>query len=134
MSQKPGNWKREKRKQVQSDDGWTVVSGGRAKDGAQTTQPQSSRPTRIVGGLTEEKLFDELSTMERKWEKTSCAKNLARMLGLRDWTVKEGVCIGIGSLSIDWDHRYRSMWQLVLFRAVVKIGESDSWSWDAGVI
>jgi hypothetical protein len=134
MSQKPGNWKREKRKQVQSDDGWTVVSGGRTKDDAQTAQLQSARPTRTVGGLTEEKLLDELSTMERKWEKTSCAKNLARMLSLRDWTVKEAACIGIGSFSIDWEHRYRSMWQLVLFRVVVNLGESESWSWVESVL
>lgn len=130
MSQKTGNWKREKRKQVQSGDGWTVVSGGRANDGAQTSQLRSARPTQTVNGLTEENLLDELTAMERKWEKTSCAKNLARMLGLRDWTVKEAVCIGIGSFSIDWDHRYRSMWQLVLFRAVVKICELDLWGWE----
>ncbi|KAL1604813.1 hypothetical protein SLS60_004353 [Paraconiothyrium brasiliense] len=121
MSEKRGQWKREKRRQVQSDDGWTVVSGGRPKDGAGAQQLQSARPTRSVGGLTEEKLLEELNTMERKWEKTSCAKNLARMLGLRDWTVKEAACIGIGSFSIDWDHRYRSMWQLVLFKAVIKL-------------
>ncbi|KAF2439101.1 hypothetical protein P171DRAFT_131722 [Karstenula rhodostoma CBS 690.94] len=125
MSQRIGNWKREKRKQVQSSDGWTVVSGGRANDSAQTSQLQTARPTRTVNGLTEEKLLDELHTMERKWVKTSCAKNLARMLGLRDWTVREAVCIGIGSFSIDWDHRYRSLWQLVLFRAVVKIVQQE---------
>ncbi|KAJ4355374.1 uncharacterized protein N0V89_003390 [Didymosphaeria variabile] len=125
MSDRRGQWKREKRQHVQSDDGWTVVSGGRPKDGAEAQQLQSARPTRTVGGLTEEKLLDELNTMERKWEKTSCAKNLARMLSLRDWMVTEAVCIGIGSFSIDWDHRYRSMWQLVLFRAVVKTVQQE---------
>jgi hypothetical protein len=33
--------------------------------------------------------------------------------------MKEAVCIGIGSLSADWEHRWRSMWQLVLFVEVV---------------
>ncbi|KAF9736514.1 hypothetical protein PMIN04_006242 [Paraphaeosphaeria minitans] len=125
MSQKSSNWKRERRKQVQSDDGWTVVSGGRANDGAQTSQLQSARPTRVANGLTEEKLLDELQAMQRKWEKTSCAKNLARMLGLRDWTVQGAVCIGVGSFSLDWDHRYRSLWQLVLFRAVVETVQQE---------
>lgn len=121
-----GAWKREKRQKVQNDDGWTVVSGGRVKEGKVVEQPRTSRPARIVNGLNEEKLCDEFNAMEKKWAKTSCAKNLDRMLGLRDWTVKRAVCIGIGSFSIDWDHRYRSLWQLALFRAVVKILQRKS--------
>ncbi|KAF1970714.1 hypothetical protein BU23DRAFT_473430 [Bimuria novae-zelandiae CBS 107.79] len=121
-----GAWEREKRRQMQSEDGWTVISGGRTDKGDATDQLQNARPTRTVNGLTEENLLDALDLMERKWEKTSCAKNLHHMLSLRDWTVKEVVCIGIGSFSVDWDHRYRSLWQLVLFRAVVKLLQRTS--------
>ncbi|KAJ4295042.1 hypothetical protein N0V90_007050 [Kalmusia sp. IMI 367209] len=89
MSEKKSNWGREKRKQVQSDDGWTVVAGGRTKASNEGDKLQNARPTRIVGGLTAEKLLGELEVMERKWDKSSCAQNLNRILHLRDWTVKE---------------------------------------------
>lgn len=133
MSQRPTERQPSKRQHVQSDDGWTVVSSGRsAKTHSSTSaspahiQPANARPTRTVTGLTEEKLLSELTAMEQKWKTTSCAKNVSRMLSLRDWTVKEAVCIGVGSFSIDWEHRYRSLWQLVLFRAVVGICTSCS--------
>lgn len=116
-----GAWKHQKRRQVHGDDGWTVVAGGRADKGNEPDQLQSTRPVGTVAGLTEQKLLYEMDAMERKWKKTSCAKTLDRMLSLREWKVQEAVCIGIGSFSKDWDHRYRSLWQLVLFRAVIEL-------------
>jgi hypothetical protein len=113
-------WKRQRRKQIHSDDGWTVVAGGRADKNDEANKLQSSRPVGTAAGLTLDKLLCELDAMERKWKNSSCAKTLDRMLSLREWKVQQAVCIGIGSFSIDWDHRYRSLWQLVLFRAVIQ--------------
>lgn len=66
--------------------------------------------------------------MERKWTSTSCARTLSRMLSLRSWSVASAICIGIGSFSLDWEHRYRSLWQLVLFRAVLRLLSPESTS------
>ncbi|PVH94866.1 hypothetical protein DM02DRAFT_618290 [Periconia macrospinosa] len=114
---------RAKKKQVQTDDGWTVVAGsGSARDDeGSSDQLQDARPQKVVNGLTVEKLVDEFRDMEKRWKKTSCARNLDKMLSLKDWSVRNAVCIGIGSFSLDWEHRYRSLWQLVLFTAVAGI-------------
>jgi hypothetical protein len=112
---------RAKRTQVQAGDGWTVVAGsGSAKEEISGETLRDARPTRTVDGITVSKMCEEFSSMETQWKNTACAKHLAKMLSLRDWSVKEAVCIGIGSFSLDWQHRYRSLWQLVLFMAVVK--------------
>ncbi|KAF1957962.1 hypothetical protein CC80DRAFT_410048 [Byssothecium circinans] len=118
---------RSKRKQVQAGDGWTVVAGsGSAKESGETQHLRHARPTEVVNGLTVDKLAEEFRGMDTRWRATSCAQTLEKMLGLRDWNVKEAACIGIGSLSLDWAHRYRSLWQLVLFMAVVKTLQGDS--------
>ncbi|KAF2646318.1 hypothetical protein P280DRAFT_475225 [Massarina eburnea CBS 473.64] len=111
---------RAKRNQVQAGDGWTVVAGSGGAKADEAEQLRDARPTRTVNGLTVEKLAGEFKKMEKQWRGSACAKNLEKTLSLRDWTVKEAVCIGIGSFSLDWDHRYRSLWQLVLFMAVVR--------------
>lgn len=81
---------------------------------------QSERPKRIVAGLNVEKLAEEFAGMEKRWERTACSAHVQRILRKRKWNIGSAVCIGIGSFSIDWEHRYRSMWQLVLFIAVVR--------------
>ena len=121
-----GKGRRVKRTQVQSDDGWTVVSGGSGSGSG--SKPSSSvakaaRPTRVVNGLTVEKLVAEYGAMQKRWRKSTCARDLGRMLGLGEWSVEGAVCIGIGSFALDWEHRYRSLWQLVLFMGVVEICE-----------
>lgn len=129
MDGNKGKGRRVKRKQVQSEDGWTVVAGSSSGRAKVNVKPLGSRPTRTVDGLTAEKLANEFKDMEKRWQKTSCAKNLDKMLRLGDWTVNEAVCIGIGSFSLDWEHQWRSMWQLVLFMAVVKICEYPTRPW-----
>ena len=114
---------RPKRKQVQASDGWTVVAGSgssSARGNDEAEQLRDSRPTRLVNGMTLEKLIGEFEKMENRWKGTSCANNVGKMLNLREWSVGEAICVGIGSFSLDWDHRYRSLWQLTLFMAVVK--------------
>jgi hypothetical protein len=115
--------RRVKRKQVQSEDGWTVVAGSGSNAPPSTSKARDARPTRVVDGLTVEKLAAEFKDMEKRWRKSACAKNLEKMLELRDWSVTGAVCIGIGSFSLDWEHRWRSMWQLVLFVGVVELRE-----------
>jgi hypothetical protein len=117
--------RRQKRKKVQAGDGWTVVthsSGAKGSDGddADVKQLQDAKPTRIVEGLTVENLVAEFKRMEKTFRESECSKNIEEILHKRKWPVTEAVCIGIGSFSLDWDHRWRSLWQLVLFMAVVE--------------
>ncbi|KAF2114205.1 hypothetical protein BDV96DRAFT_495251 [Lophiotrema nucula] len=119
-----GKGRRVKRKNVAASDGWTVVthsdSNSSATNGASSSL-EDARPKRTVDGLTVDRLLEDLGKLQSRWEETPCARQLTDILGKREWKVEQAVCIGIGSFSLDWEHRHRSMWQLVLFLAVVKL-------------
>ncbi|CAN9099832.1 unnamed protein product [Alternaria alternata] len=125
---------RVKRKEVQSDDGWTVITHGLASvslnDKGKKEIDAGSLPTRTVEGLTAEKLLEDFRTLQDRWEDTLLAKQVKEILeksgGDSGWGVEEAACIGIGSFSRDWAHRWRSLWQLVLFVAVVKRVKDDN--------
>jgi hypothetical protein len=120
-----GQDRRAKQKHVQNSDGWTMVTRlSKQKRGGNREQSCMERPTAVVEGLTVEKLHTEFKDMEERWGKTTCAESVKQMLQERNFDIREATCIGIGSFSIDWHHRFRSLWQLVFFMAVVKIGKS----------
>lgn len=90
----------------------------------ENAQLQDAIPTGIVDGMTVDRLLADFQTMEKRWADSDYAQKIENMLANSGGrTITDAVCIGIGSFSIDWDHRYRSLWQLVLFLAVVKIGK-----------
>ncbi|CAN9197890.1 unnamed protein product [Alternaria alternata] len=125
---------RVKRKEVQSDDGWTVITHGLASvslnDKGKKEIDAGSLPTRTVEGLTAEKLLEDFRTLQDRWGDTLLAKQVKEILeksgGDSGWGVEEAACIGIGSFSRDWEHRWRSLWQLVLFVAVVERLKDDN--------
>ncbi|RYO71013.1 hypothetical protein AA0113_g2449 [Alternaria arborescens] len=125
---------RVKRKEVQSEDGWTVITHGLAsvslKDKGKKEIDAGSLPTRTVEGLTAEKLLEDFRTLQDRWEDTLLAKQVKEILeksgGDSAWGVEKAACIGIGSFSRDWAHRWRSLWQLVLFVAVVERLKDDN--------
>jgi hypothetical protein len=116
---------RVKRQEVESEDGWTVITHGMSKmnvDGKEKKKTPSKKiagqlPSKIVKGLSAEKLLDEFEKAREKWKDTAVAKQVE---DLKTERVKQAVCIGIGSFSRDWEHRHRSMWQLVLFMDLVR--------------
>lgn len=128
---------RVKRQQVESEDGWTVITHGVSKmsvnnpDSTATTdskktskngmQVAGQMPSQTVQGMTAEKLQGEFETLREKWADSDVGRQLRSLLREQDLmsVVREAVCIGIGSFSRDWEHRWRSMWQLVLFIDVV---------------
>ncbi|KAF2469374.1 uncharacterized protein BDR25DRAFT_189337, partial [Lindgomyces ingoldianus] len=118
---------RVKRKEIDIGDGWTVVTHSTSSRNRHTNPRNKtpatidSRPTQIVSELTAQKLEAELSKMKQQWKTTTCAQQLAELLGKRNWDVNSAVCIGIGSFSLDWEHRKRSLWQLVLFLAILDL-------------
>ena len=126
---------RVKRKEVQSDDGWTVITHGLASislDGKGKGADAVSLPTKMVEGLTAEKLLDDFRLLQERWEDTLLAKQVKEIVEKKSadgkGDVEEAVCIGIGSFSRDWAHRWRSLWQLVLFVDVVGQRMSSSLS------
>ncbi|KAF2184099.1 hypothetical protein K469DRAFT_580765 [Zopfia rhizophila CBS 207.26] len=127
---KNGKSGRVKRKEVQTSGGWTIVThsspssqkkGLKKNKGNKEAKDVHPRPTKLVCGLTVPKLLDEFKKLEARFQETLCAKQMDEILGKRKIGVKEAVCFGVGSFSVDWEHRNRSLWQLVLFRAVVKL-------------
>ena len=122
---------------VSLDDDHQKSKGKTAK-----TSPLSTIPG-MVSGLTPEKLLVEFKTLQERWEDTLLARQIDDVFSGRKehdageeketekekegngdghemcWGVNEAVCIGIGSFSRDWAHRWRSLWQLVLFVDVV---------------
>jgi hypothetical protein len=117
---------RVKRREVESEDGWTVVTHGLARlnvNGNATAAEKvdaGALPTKMVEGLTAEKLVAELRRLQERWRDTAVAEQVKKLVGAKKWEVTKAVCIGIGSFSIDWEHRHRSMWQLVLFLDVIE--------------
>ena len=123
---------RVKRQQVDTQDGWTVIThglsnlsvGGHGKKKGKEravgrSNAQAGSMPEPVQGLTAEKLLLDFENRTEKWKTTTCALQLESVLGKREWGVESAVCIGIGSFSRDWEHRHRAMWQLVLFMAVL---------------
>ncbi|RMZ66374.1 Sensitivity To Red Light Reduced-like SRR1 [Pyrenophora seminiperda CCB06] len=118
---------RVKRQQVATDDGWTVITHGLSNVSLNEKEKDSkSKSKSIVSGLTSEKLLSEFQLLQERWEDTLLAQQIDEIFckGRRD-DVQQAVCIGIGSFSRDWAHRWRSLWQLVLFVDVVAKSASN---------
>jgi hypothetical protein len=115
---------RVKRQEVESEDGWRVITHGLAKmnvDDKDNKKNKKKKPAREISGqlpssivkdLTAEKLVTEFERLQERWKEAGIARQID---ALEPGEVKEAVCIGIGSFSRDWEHRWRSLWQLVLF-------------------
>jgi hypothetical protein len=113
---------RVKRQEIESEDGWTVITHGLSKLNVNANDKKKSEkkvagqlPTQIVKGLTAEKLLLEFKGLQERWEDTAVARQIKELVGKKEMVVREAVCIGIGSFARDWEQRWRSMWQLVLF-------------------
>ena len=130
--------KRIKRQQVEAGDGWTIITRGnrgiskpinnKAESRFSTTNDndrhgqnnEQQLPTQIVENLTPEKLLSDFKALQDRWNDTALARQVEEIIKKRTWRVRNAVCIGIGSFSRDWAHRWRSLWQLVLFVGVVR--------------
>lgn len=109
-----------KRKEVQADDGWTVITHKTAQPSRNqknnvSKQLKRALPVKVMEGLTGAKLSQDFVLMRDKWRLTECATFMKQFITSKRWDIKTAVCIGIGSFSLDWEHRYRSLWQLALF-------------------
>lgn len=119
---------RVKRREVESEDGWTVITHGMSKVSLGSSSKSAKKekdgitdglPNKNVTGLTAENLLSDFKKLQERWEDTALAKQIEQTSRNRMWNIHKAICIGIGSFSRDWQHRHRSMWQLVLFLAVI---------------
>jgi hypothetical protein len=121
---------RVKRQEVESEDGWTVITHGLSKLNVDGKTPKSKKhhesriagvlPSKTVHGLTADRLHSELKNLQERWRDTTVAKQVEELVTKKKWGMKEALCIGIGSFSRDWENRHRSMWQLILFMDVIQ--------------
>jgi hypothetical protein len=119
--------KRSKRTTLALDDGWSIVTHSSpsrkttSRQNAKTDeQLRSARPAEIVAGMTVEKLLAEFKDMQRLFRESECAEQMRVILKRRNWDLKNAVCLAVGSLSRDWEHRKRGLWQLALFFSVIE--------------
>jgi hypothetical protein len=131
---------RVKRREVESGDGWTVITHGlaglkvgenkrenrkgNAKGGKKSVAGQV--PNSTVKDLTAEKLLAEFELLQERWVGCPVARQMQDLFGKRKKFVKHAVCIGIGSFARDWEQRWRSLWQLVLFVHVIRLLGNDN--------
>ncbi|KAL5118738.1 hypothetical protein ACEQ8H_003415 [Pleosporales sp. CAS-2024a] len=91
-------------------------------------------PESTVQDLTADKLVHEYERLREKWKDASVAKQMQDVFGgkkRKRSKVKDALCIGIGSFSRDWQHRWRSLWQLVLFLdAAAQVQAKDMYAQD----
>ncbi|KAF1919453.1 hypothetical protein BDU57DRAFT_512551 [Ampelomyces quisqualis] len=138
---------RVKRREVEGEDGWRVVTHGlrRLNVGNEAGKKKGTGkeiagrvPSQIVKDVTGEKLLGEFGGLRGRWRDTAVARQVEGLVGKRGWSGKSAVCIGIGSFSRDWENRWRSLWQLVLFIHVVehfgKEGEVKMYAQDPAFI
>ncbi|KAH8726565.1 hypothetical protein GQ44DRAFT_613700 [Phaeosphaeriaceae sp. PMI808] len=118
---------RVKRQQVESEDGWTIVTHGLSNlsvnsktSNVRKESESQSFSTKVVEGSTSETLLSEFKKLQGRWRDTTVAKQIVAIIDKKDWHIESAVCIGIGSFARDWEHRHRSMWQLVLFVDVIQ--------------
>jgi hypothetical protein len=118
---------RVKRQAVESEDGWTVITHGIAGMNMREKgeEGKDKDKGKEVDGLTSAKLNEEFEKLQEKWTGTGVSTQIAAFMAKRTGDVDGALCIGIGSFARDWEHRWRSMWQLVLFVEVVKLCGGD---------
>jgi hypothetical protein len=149
-----GGRSRVKRKAVQSEDGWTVITHGMGGMSLSSTEDEDTVNDKgkgndmgkeqnkgkdtgkiktgslpgVVEGMSVASLTADFEARRGKWTDTETARQVRDMLGRKRWSVDKAACIGIGSFSRDWEHRHRCMWQLVLFVWVVEIRKFNLFS------
>lgn len=75
--------------------------------------------------LTVEKMTEEHEKIKARWAGSEHRKKLAGLLDQKmpgkEWGVKKAVCIALGSLSVEWHTRIRSVWQFAFFMDIVDL-------------
>lgn len=124
-------------------DGWSRVEyGHRTDEEGGSMRPLITLPP-VDKDLTVEKMQEEHEKALRKWRDTDQRKRVVAELERRrpkngkvidgvaseGWGVKKALCVALGSLSVEWHTRARSVWQFAFFMDLVHLRESRPCFW-----
>ncbi|KAI5207829.1 hypothetical protein E4T39_01762 [Aureobasidium subglaciale] len=106
----------------ESEDGWSRVERTAPTRHGNTPLVQEALPP-IDRSLTLEKLLDEHKRCKQQWVNSEARRwlqqLLARQMSESGWSLNKAVCVALGSPSLSWANRLRSVWQLVMFMDLV---------------
>jgi hypothetical protein len=109
----------------ESEDGWSRVEHTAPSRHGNTPSIDSSLPS-VDRSLTVQKLLDEHNRCKKQWVDSEARRwlqqLLARQMAEGGWSLNKAVCLALGSPSMSWAHRLRSVWQLVMFMDLVDLG------------
>jgi hypothetical protein len=124
-SRKPRKPYHPKRIIAESEDGWSRVERTTPSRYGSTPVVNSSLPP-VDRSLTVQKLLDEHTRCKQQWVDSEARRWLQQLLTRQmaegGWSLNKAVCVALGSISLSWANRLRSVWQLVMFMDVVDIG------------
>lgn len=109
----------------ETEDGWSRVEHTAPTRYGSTPVVGSSLPA-VDRWLTVQKLLDEHSRCKRQWVESEARRWLQQLLARQTpeggWSLNKAVCVALGSPSLSWANRLRSVWQLVMFMDLVDMG------------
>ena len=124
-SRKPRKPYHPKRVISESEDGWSRVERTTPSRYGSTPVVDSSLPP-VDRSLTVQKLLDEHTRCKQQWAECEARRwlqqLLVRQVAERGWSLNKAVCVALGSPSLSWANRLRSVWQLVMFMDLVDMG------------
>jgi hypothetical protein len=125
-SRKPRKPYHAKRVISQSEDGWSRIERtAPTRHGVSATIREELPP--VDRSLTVQKLLEEHEKCKRQWVESDARQWLQQLLMRQmdkgGWALNKAVCVALGSLSLAWANRSRSVWQLVMFMDLVDMGK-----------
>lgn len=127
-----GSYIHTRKEETSLDDGWTRISYTQ-QDRRHGVAPnaQVAKLPPVQPGLSVEKLRSEFDRFGEKWRASECRKRVIGRIGRglngsekKRTEIRKGVAVALGSLSLDWQNRFNSLWQLVVFKDITDQSES----------
>lgn len=107
----------------ESEDGWSRVERTAPTRHGSTPLIQETLPP-VDKSLTVQKLSEEHKRCKQQWVESDTRQWLQQLLARQmpegGWPLNKAVCVALGSPSLSWANRLRSVWQLVMFIDMVE--------------
>ncbi|CAD0091052.1 unnamed protein product [Aureobasidium mustum] len=127
-SRRPGKPYHPKRVISETEDGWSRVEHTAPTRYGSKPVVGSSLPA-VDRSLTVQKLLDEHTRCKRQWVESEARRWLQQLLTRQmaegGWSLNKAVCVALGSPSLSWANRLRSVWQLVMFMDLVDMDADE---------
>ncbi|KAK4998180.1 hypothetical protein LTR66_002556 [Elasticomyces elasticus] len=110
-------------------DGWTQVTHKSRPKDSRTSTTQTREPPQIKD-LTLAQIQRDYRGIRKQFEQSACWSKLRSLINLRrperGWEIDTAVCLACSSVCFDWQRRWRSLWQLVVFTCIVDFLKVES--------